>query len=513
MPWRPRNLVDEREEFQRLAQSGDEHFSRLCLSFGISRRIGYKWLARYQQAGCARDSLENQSQRPHRTKSFGENVQQEVLRLRAQHRCGPKKLSLLLKAQGVSIGRSTVSAILKRNQRTASNNASALALMRGLLVADHPQTEIACVLPSVRLSTDTAERLRCGGLQDRKKIVAVVARMKGIRLHSVVEFLGLTSHTIARYSAEFAENGFERLLRRRKRNINDDDYKGAVFALLHSPPSASGINCTSWKMADLQRLLREKGYRLSEKRIRRIIKAGGYRWRKAKIVLTSTDPDYEAKLSTIKETLASLKPDEAFFSIDEYGPFAIKHKPGKKLVEPGADFVVQQWQKSKGWTIITAALELSRNQVTHFYSRSKNTEEMIKLADLLRSQYRSCSRIFLSWDAASWHISKRLLAYVEQANAGAENACYPQIELAPLPACAQFLNVVESIFSGMARAIIHNSDYPSLEAAKAAIDQYFAERNAHFEANPKRAGRKIWGSERIPSEFYEGQHCKDPESR
>jgi len=50
--------------------------------------------------------------------------------------------------------------------------------------------------------------------------------------------------------------------------------------------------------------------------------------------------------------------------------------------------------------ILTAALELSRNQVTHFYSRKKNTDEMIKMADMLRDQYRTCSTIYLSWDAA-----------------------------------------------------------------------------------------------------------------
>ena len=46
----------------------------------------------------------------------------------------------------------------------------------------------------------------------------------------------------------------------------------------------------------------------------------------------------------------------------------------------------------------------------------------------------------------------------------------PLIETSPLPAGAQFLNVIESVFSGMARAIIHNSDYKSMDVAKAAID-------------------------------------------
>ena len=32
--------------------------------------------------------------------------------------------------------------------------------------------------------------------------------------------------------------------------------------------------------------------------------------------------------------------------------------------------------------------------------------------------------------------------------------------------------------------------------AKAAVDRYFADRNAHFLQNPKRAGRRIWGKER-----------------
>jgi hypothetical protein len=61
----------------------------------------------------------------------------------------------------------------------------------------------------------------------------------------------------------------------------------------------------------------------------------------------------------------------------------------------------------------------------------------------------------------------------------------------------------------MAKAIIHNSDYESLEACKAAIDRYFAERNAFFKANPKRAGRTIWGKESIPSQFSPSNNCKD----
>jgi hypothetical protein len=92
----------------------------------------------------------------------------------------------------------------------------------------------------------------------------------------------------------------------------------------------------------------------------------------------------------------------------------------------------------------------------------------------------------------------------------AEQNHRPLIELVPLPASAQFLNVIESVFSGMAKAIIHNSDYQCEDEAKAAIDRYFQERNEHFRRHPKRAGNKVWGQERVSSVFTEGQNCKDP---
>jgi hypothetical protein len=152
------------------------------------------------------------------------------------------------------------------------------------------------------------------------------------------------------------------------------------------------------------------------------------------------------------------------------------------------------------------------DQVTHFYSEKKNTAEMIRLLEVLLEQYAHCDKIYLSWDAASWHASKKLYERVEVINSVEYKAGHesPYVELAPLPASAQFLNVIESVFSGMAKAILHCSDYESVEACKAAIDTYFAERNAFFRANPKRAGRIIWGKENAPSRFSASNNCKSP---
>jgi hypothetical protein len=46
MPWHTSDLVQQREEFVKRADVGEEYFSGLCLSFGISRVTGYRWLRR-----------------------------------------------------------------------------------------------------------------------------------------------------------------------------------------------------------------------------------------------------------------------------------------------------------------------------------------------------------------------------------------------------------------------------------------------------------------------------------
>ena len=45
--------------------------------------------------------------------------------------------------------------------------------------------------------------------------------------------------------------------------------------------------------------------------------------------------------------------------------------------------------------------------------------------------------------------------------------------------------------SGMARAVIHNSDYASVADAQAAITRYLNDRNSSFAIAPRRAGKRF----------------------
>ena len=341
--------------------------------------------------------------------------------------------------------------------------------------------------------------------------LAVLGSLKDIPLGTITRFLHIGECTARRYLKTYDRYGLNRLIKGFydcPRKADDERSRMQCSRRFTHRPARSG-STGPLGACGIQARLSDQGHDACLSVIRQIIRAAGYTFRKARMVLTSHDPQYRAKLAKIQGILSTLGSNDRFFSIDEFGPFAVKLQPGRSLMPPGKVRLVPQRQKSKGKLIVTGALELCTNKVNHFYSEHKNTAEMIKLLNLLVRQYSTCDTIYFSWDAASWHASKRFHARVVEINSAKYRAAHriPRVELAPLPISAQFLNVIESVYSGM-RTVIHNSDYDSVAACKAAIDRHFAERNAFFQAHPKRAGKLIWGQETTPSEFSPGNNCK-----
>jgi transposase len=396
-----------------------------------------------------------------------------------------------------------------------------LKIIQGGFYFDELAHQFVPVLPK----KDVVELYDCilrKPLKQRKQALCILSLFKGIPKKDISKYLNIPRLTIYEYIRRYKKGGVNRLLNRKttaQKKYERPLYSEEIFSILHSPPSTHGFNRTTWKLGDIQKVMASKNLSINKRYISKIINNAGYKVTKARKRLTSNDPNYREKLNKIKNILSKLGnilsklgPKEKFFSIDEYGPFAIKMYGGRSLAPPGKKKTIPQWQKSKGSLIITAALELSTNQVTHFFSEKKNTIEMIKLLKIIIKKYSDEVCIYFSWDAASWHASKELYKRVDEINSGnyKEKIKSPVVKLAPLPKSAQFLNVIESVFSGMAKAIIHNSNYQSVGECKVAINRYFEERNQHFKKNPKRAGKKIWGKEREKAVFSESNNCKDP---
>jgi transposase InsO family protein len=117
LPWKEVRLVDERVHFITEVNESQESFAALCRRFGISRKTGYKWCARYEELGPSglveRTSIALTC--PHRT---SDDVVTALLELRKDHPTwGPKKLKARLEALGTSDvpAASTIGDLLKRH--------------------------------------------------------------------------------------------------------------------------------------------------------------------------------------------------------------------------------------------------------------------------------------------------------------------------------------------------------------------------------------------------------------
>ena len=92
MPWAETEPMKERMRFVAEAERGLYSMTELCGRYGISRRTGYKWLARYEVTGPA--GLTERSRAQHHCPQRIDSVMAATLvEVRRQHPSwGPRKL-------------------------------------------------------------------------------------------------------------------------------------------------------------------------------------------------------------------------------------------------------------------------------------------------------------------------------------------------------------------------------------------------------------------------------------
>jgi transposase len=165
-------------------------------------------------------------------------------------------------------------------------------------------------------------------LYRKERAYTILFRQLGIHGRLVADALSIVPRTVRERHQCYKEFGLAHLLsskRKPQRKRDNAELKELVFEVLHSPPSHYGINRTTWTIPLLREsILNREGLLIGKNTISQIIKKEGYRFRKAREVLTSNDPEYKEKLKKITRILRRLGPNDRFFSIDEFGPFSIK---------------------------------------------------------------------------------------------------------------------------------------------------------------------------------------------
>jgi putative transposase len=99
MGWTETGVVDERMRFVIAAEKHEEPFAALCRRLGVSRRVGYKWLGRYQEGGV--EGLWDRSRAPlHHPQAVTAEIAERCLAVRRTHPSwGPRKVRAFLERQ------------------------------------------------------------------------------------------------------------------------------------------------------------------------------------------------------------------------------------------------------------------------------------------------------------------------------------------------------------------------------------------------------------------------------
>jgi transposase len=413
------------------------------------------------------------------------------------------KAHLALSERGVEIPYSTLTAFCRRNRLVDLNAHPVLsgsAAQRWLSELSHNPGELARLRG--RLGGHVEEllsHLKHGRARHRKKAATILARTRGIPNVITAKALRSSPATSRYYFRLYEEQGVRELLAwnttRTPSSAAEDRIKtNRILELLHNKPTRYGINRTSWTQPALfSAYSRSFNATISRTALTRLLRKAGYRWSKARRVLTSPDPSYHEKVELLLATLHSLASDEMFFFLDEWGPVQVRKRGGRAYRHRAIAEDIPRRQTPRGTVSLVSALSATTNRVTWHFVDTKDSAAMFDLLEILFNQHHGVRRLYVTWDAVAWHNSAALLDALDQFNVvSLHSSDGPIIELVPLPTSAQFLNVVEGVLSGMTRAVVDNSDYPSTAEMRHAISRYFVDRNEHFRNNPRRAGKKIW---------------------
>ena len=125
--------------------------------------------------------------------------------------------------------------------------------------------------------------------------------------------------TVEKWCLLYEHEGIERLPLRRSRTLSEEfletvkEKRERLIKIIHESPKIYDINRASWSLHALADAYHKThGERISRSSISQYFILAGYKFKKAKKVLTSDDPTYREKLAKITNALSHLSPRENF---------------------------------------------------------------------------------------------------------------------------------------------------------------------------------------------------------
>ncbi len=277
------------------------------------------------------------------------------------------------------------------------------------------------------------------------------------------------------------------------RRIPDD----AIAWVLHcacQKPKEMGYSYELWTYALLQQHVRlhcvEAGHpsllELSRSKLHRILTQGEIRPHKIRYYVERRDPEFEPKMITVLHVYKEVEIVNAALAegtLKEPAVVTISYdeKPGIQALatttpdQPPtphqfASHLRDYEYKRLGTVSLLAGLDLHTGRVTEIVSDHHASADFIALLGKLDASYPAHVRIRLLLDNHSAHISKETQNWLK--------LHHQRFEFVFTPKHGSWLNIVETMFSKMARSMLRGIRVTSKQELINRIHLYFAEINA-----------------------------------
>ena len=358
--------------------------------------------------------------------------------------------------------------------------------------------------PPLTLSAIDRERLeglrRSRSEQKRRVLHAAILLdcANGMNDSAIATAHGVNRHSVALCVDKFLKFGLEAALGElprpgKLRRIPDD----AIAWVLHcacQKPKELGYAYELWTYALLQRHVRthcvEAGHpslkEVSRSKLHRILTQGEVRPHKIRYYVERRDPEFERKMVTVLHVYKEVEivnaglakgtlrePDIVTISYDEKpGIQALATTTPDRPPKPHtfASHLRDGEYKRLGTVSLLAGLDLHTGRVTEIVSDHHASADFIALLGKLDASYPAQARIRLLLDNHSAHISKETQGWLN---------LHPQrFEFVFTPKHGSWQNIVETMFSKMARSMLRGIRVVTKQELIDRIHLYFAEINA-----------------------------------
>jgi len=357
--------------------------------------------------------------------------------------------------------------------------------------------------PLILLAEDLEklERLRRSRSEEKRRVVHAALLLdcaNGMSDSASAIANKVNRHSVALCVNKFLKFGLEAALGDlprpgKARRIPDDAFAWVLHCACQKPKEL-GYSYELWTYAVLQAHVRQNcvaaGHpslvRLSRSKLHRILSQGEIRPHKVRYYVERRDPEFERKMVEVLHVYKEVEmvnakilegtlkePTTVTISYDEKpGIQALATTTPDKAPSPNRYPVhLRDYEyKRLGTVSLLAGLDLHTGRVIETVSDTHNSGDFIGFLNKLDVSYAPQTRIRLLLDNHSVHISKQTQAYLQ---------LHPQrFDFVFTPKHGSWLNVVETMFSKMARSMLRGIRVASKQELIDRIHLYFAEINA-----------------------------------